>query len=105
MFRIETAIDQELKRRGYDRCELCSGSGRVFGPHRCSACNGKGYQTENDKRRWKKLIEKYDQEVAPIWQEDAKTTEILEKIRVSNVIVMDDWSFCERATRVLRRIS
>lgn len=104
MFRIETAIDQELKRRGYDRCELCSGSGKVFGPHRCSACNGKGYQTENDKRRWAKTLAKYDQELEPVWREDSKTTEILEQVRVSNVIVMDDCSFDTAKTRVLERV-
>lgn len=46
---LETRLEKDT--RGFPRCSDCEGTGRVYETGTCRNCNGKGFQTENDRRR------------------------------------------------------
>jgi hypothetical protein len=61
-------LDEVSPTRGYAECGSCGGTGRVFGVGRCRACNGKGFQTANDRRRWARTLDREAAAAVQLWR-------------------------------------
>jgi hypothetical protein len=102
-------LDSAAAARGYDDCGTCGGTGSLFGTGRCRACNGKGYQTANDKRRYAAIVVRESRATEKLWAAGASDP-LLPRLRRSEVMLRDalepsvNWSSAEARAQALTQV-